>query len=146
MGSHASDHPAPAILGEVKPTPLPRAVLVLNNRDFHWITEKICGIVEGKTPVWWWWCFGIAAFIASFTVADLGSRLRLPKVTGYIVAGIVLGPATGGERHDDLDRAARVVAGLRENALGCAGGSNSGEAEGVQVELTAGGHDRVSFC
>lgn len=30
--------------------------------------------------------------LTSFTVAELGARLRLPKVTGYIVAGIVLGP------------------------------------------------------
>ncbi len=30
--------------------------------------------------------------LAAFAVAELGSRLRLPKVTGYIVTGIVLGP------------------------------------------------------
>ena len=71
MGAHASDHPAPAILAEVKPASVPRAVLVENHRDFHWITEKICGLVEGNTPVWWWWCFGVAALVASFTVAGL---------------------------------------------------------------------------
>src|SRR5205809_6818337 len=71
MGAHASDTPAPAILAEVRPAPVPRAVLVENHRDFHWITEKICGLVEGKTPVWWWWCFGVAALIASFTVSGL---------------------------------------------------------------------------
>ncbi|MDP2137808.1 MAG: NrfD/PsrC family molybdoenzyme membrane anchor subunit, partial [Candidatus Didemnitutus sp.] len=71
MGAHFSDHPAPAILAEVNPPALPRAVLVLNNRDFKWITDKVCGLVEGTTPSWWWWCFGIAAFIASFTVAGL---------------------------------------------------------------------------
>ena len=71
MSVHASDHPAPAILAEVKPVESPRRVLVEHHRDFHWITEKICGIVEGKTPVWWWWCFGIAGLIASFTVAGL---------------------------------------------------------------------------
>jgi Kef-type K+ transport system membrane component KefB len=31
--------------------------------------------------------------LASFTAAELGSALRLPRVTGYIVAGILLGPA-----------------------------------------------------
>ena len=71
MAAHASDHPAPAILSEVKPAVLPRAVLVENNRDFKWITDKICGIVEGTTPTWWWVCFVIASFIASFTIAGL---------------------------------------------------------------------------
>ncbi len=33
--------------------------------------------------------------LASFTAAELGSGLRLPRVTGYIVAGILLGPAVG---------------------------------------------------
>ena len=55
-----STHPTPAILAEVKPAILPRAVLVEHNRDFSWITEKICGIIEGKTPTWWWWCHNAA--------------------------------------------------------------------------------------
>jgi molybdopterin-containing oxidoreductase family membrane subunit len=62
---------APAILAEVKPAVLPRPVLVQNNRSFAWITDKICGIIEGPTPRWWWVCFGLAVFVASFTVAGL---------------------------------------------------------------------------
>jgi molybdopterin-containing oxidoreductase family membrane subunit len=62
---------APAILQEVKPAELPRPVLIANHRDFGWITDKICGIVEGKTPAWWWWCFGVACFVASFTVGGI---------------------------------------------------------------------------
>ena len=62
---------APAILAEVKPAVLPRATLVENGRSFAWITDKICGIIEGKTPAWWWVCFLLACFIASFTVAGL---------------------------------------------------------------------------
>jgi Ni/Fe-hydrogenase subunit HybB-like protein len=27
--------------------------LVTNHRDFHWVTEKVSGIVEMKTPLWW---------------------------------------------------------------------------------------------
>ena len=61
----------PAILNEVKPAVLPRAVLVENNRSFSWITEKICGIIEGKTPAWWWVCFCIACLIACFTVGGI---------------------------------------------------------------------------
>ncbi len=62
---------APAILQEVKPAALPRPVLIANHRDFGWITDKICGIVEGKTPAWWWWCFGVACFVALFTVGGI---------------------------------------------------------------------------
>ena len=64
----AAAHP---LLQEVKPAVLPRAVLVENNRSFSWITEKICGIIEGKTPAWWWVCFILACCIASFTVAGI---------------------------------------------------------------------------
>ena len=59
------------LLQEVRPAELPRAVLVENNRSFNWITEKICGIIEGKTPTWWWICFVLACFVASFTVAGI---------------------------------------------------------------------------
>jgi molybdopterin-containing oxidoreductase family membrane subunit len=62
---------SPAILAEVNPAPLPRAILVENNRSYSWITEKICGIIEGKTPTWWWVCFALACFVASFTVAGI---------------------------------------------------------------------------
>jgi Ni/Fe-hydrogenase subunit HybB-like protein len=61
----------PAVLAEVAPAHLPRPELVANNRSFAWITDKICGIAEDKTPAWWWWCFGVACFVASFTVFGL---------------------------------------------------------------------------
>lgn len=70
--AHAETNVAsPAILSEVKPAELPRAVLVENNRSFSWVTDKICGIIEGKTPTWWWVCFVLACFVASFTVAGI---------------------------------------------------------------------------
>ena len=55
--AHVAEHTSAraAILQEVNPAVMPRAVLVQNNRSFSWITEKICGIIEGKTPAWWWW-------------------------------------------------------------------------------------------
>ena len=58
----------PEVLAEIAPAHLPRAPLVANNRSFAWITDKICGIAEEKTPVWWWWCFIVSCFVASFTV------------------------------------------------------------------------------
>ena len=70
--AHAdSSVPAPAILAEVKPAVLPRPVLVEHNRSFAWITDKICGIIEGKTPAWWWICFIVACFVACFTVGGI---------------------------------------------------------------------------
>lgn len=70
---HSADSSAgtPVILNEVRPASLPRAILVENGRSFSWITEKICGIIEGKTPTWWWVCFVLACFVASFTVAGI---------------------------------------------------------------------------
>jgi molybdopterin-containing oxidoreductase family membrane subunit len=61
----------PAILSEVKPAVLPRPALVGNNRGFAWITDKVCSIVEEPTPRWWWVLFGVAGFVASFTVIGL---------------------------------------------------------------------------
>ncbi len=57
----------PEILKEIRPAHLPRRPIVENGRDFHWITEKICGIIEGKTPVWWWVALCVALMVASYT-------------------------------------------------------------------------------
>ena len=61
----------PAILEQVRPAEMPRRPLVENDRDLHWMTEKVCGIVEEKTPKWWWYCFASACFVAMFTVVGL---------------------------------------------------------------------------
>jgi len=61
----------PAVLQEINPVNLPRPALVGHNRSFHWSTEKVSGIIEEKTPTWWWICFCVAGFIASFTVIGL---------------------------------------------------------------------------
>lgn len=60
-----------AILSKVSPVPMEVHPLVTNGRDFRWVTHKICNIVEGKTPLWWWVCFGVSAFIALFTILGL---------------------------------------------------------------------------
>ena len=62
----------PELLSKIKPAKWEDTPLVLNKRNFHWVTEKICGIVEQKTPTWWWWCFITALCIASFTRIRLG--------------------------------------------------------------------------
>jgi len=67
-GVHA---PAQEIMQQVNPAPMPVHPLVSNKRDFHWVTEKICRIVEDRTPLWWWICFGVAAFVALFTFTGL---------------------------------------------------------------------------
>ena len=41
------------LLSKIKPAKWEDTPLVLNKRNFHWVTEKICGIVEQKTPTWW---------------------------------------------------------------------------------------------
>ncbi|MCD8481874.1 MAG: polysulfide reductase NrfD [Verrucomicrobia bacterium] len=50
---------------------MPRRPIVENNRDFAWITDKVCGIAEGKTPRWWWIAFIMSCMIASFTLFGL---------------------------------------------------------------------------
>lgn len=59
------------VLQRVNPLDMPRKPLVANNHDFHWITNKICGIVESKTPLWWWVCFIASVLTASFTFIGL---------------------------------------------------------------------------
>jgi len=75
----------PAVLAKVKPlATLPRRPLVLHHRDFHWITEKICGIVEKPAPTWWYVCFVVSLGIASF----LGVGLLWLVSTGVGVWGL----------------------------------------------------------
>ena len=53
-----------------------REPLVQNNRSMAWITDKVAGIVEGKTPLWWW----ISVLITG-TIAVL-----VPIFISYLVA------------------------------------------------------------
>ncbi|MCG8528688.1 MAG: polysulfide reductase NrfD [Opitutales bacterium] len=75
MAHKAEDLNLPAetqiLIAEAKPVDMPRRELVENNRDYNWITEKICGIVEDKTPTWWWVCISIAGLVATYTLAGL---------------------------------------------------------------------------
>ena len=72
------------LLKRVVPSSSPRPQLVSGGKDFHWVTEKVCGIVEGKTPLWWWVCFAVAVTVASFTVFGLAWQVS----TGVGVWGL----------------------------------------------------------
>lgn len=61
----------PPILSKVDPVHMPRPELVANGHNFHWITEKVCNIIEEPAPRWWWICFIVSASIAGFTFVGL---------------------------------------------------------------------------
>jgi molybdopterin-containing oxidoreductase family membrane subunit len=39
---------------------LAREPLVLNQRSPGWLSDTVAGVVEAKTPLWWWISFGIS--------------------------------------------------------------------------------------
>ena len=52
-----------------------RAPLVLNRRNFNWLTERISGVVEQPAPRWWWVCFAITASVATFGLFCIGYQI-----------------------------------------------------------------------
>src|ERR1041385_8873925 len=55
--------------------PLARVPLVLNRRNFSWLTERISGVVENPAPRWWWVTFTITASAATFGLFCLGYQI-----------------------------------------------------------------------
>jgi molybdopterin-containing oxidoreductase family membrane subunit len=47
---------------------LRRPNLVLQSRSLGWISDKICSIVEGPTPLWWWIAFIISSSVTMLSV------------------------------------------------------------------------------
>ncbi|MFN5579451.1 MAG: NrfD/PsrC family molybdoenzyme membrane anchor subunit [Akkermansiaceae bacterium] len=43
---------------------LKREKLILNDRSYHWITDRICGIIENRQPLRWWLLFLPSSLIA----------------------------------------------------------------------------------
>lgn len=52
------------VTGDVKvfapPAELEKPALVANKRSIGWISDRIAGVAEGKTPKWWWVAFAIS--------------------------------------------------------------------------------------
>lgn len=80
------------------PPELARVPLVLNDRSPAWITDKIAGVIEGKTPRWWWIAFGISlgmmvmcfsmiTYLISTGVGVWG--LRRPVMWGWAIVNFV---------------------------------------------------------
>ena len=61
---------------QAPPPELEREPLVGNQRSIGWISDRVAGIVEGKTPRWWW-----AAFIPSFLCMSMLGAMLLYKIT-----------------------------------------------------------------
>src|SRR5947207_11719464 len=49
--------------------------LVLNRRNFSWLTERISGVVEQPAPRWWWVAFAITSSAATFGLFCLGYQI-----------------------------------------------------------------------
>src|SRR3954470_9553997 len=49
--------------------------LVLNRRNFNWLTERISGVIEQPAPRWWWVCFAVTATAATFGLICIGYQI-----------------------------------------------------------------------
>ena len=66
------------------PRELQREPLVANNRSIGWISDAVAGVIEGKTPKWWWWAFVPSVLLMSL----LGWMILYLMVTGVGVWGL----------------------------------------------------------
>ncbi len=80
------------------PPELERQPFVQNLHGFAWISDKIAGVAEGKTPGWWWWaflpsvalmtlCFVMIAYQISTGVGVWG--VSVPVAWGYAIINFV---------------------------------------------------------
>jgi Ni/Fe-hydrogenase subunit HybB-like protein len=65
-------------------TLLQREQLVLNGRTYNWITGHVCGILENRQPLLWWWLFIPSALMA---IIGVGGGLFYLVSTGVGVFG-----------------------------------------------------------
>ena len=66
------------------PAELERKPLVENLHGFAWISDKIAGVAEGKTPAWWWWAFIPSVLLLAVGMAAIGYEIA----TGIGVWGL----------------------------------------------------------
>jgi Ni/Fe-hydrogenase subunit HybB-like protein len=93
---------SPGTNSSVKIAPPPRELerepLVLNNRSLGWISDQIAGIIEGKTPTWWWvtmmislplmlMCFAMIGYLIATGVGVWG--LNHPIAWGWAIVNFV---------------------------------------------------------
>jgi molybdopterin-containing oxidoreductase family membrane subunit len=70
---------------EIKLPVLEREQLILNNRSYNWITERICGVLENRQPLLWWLLFIPSALIA---LIGVGGGLTYLVASGVGVWGM----------------------------------------------------------
>src|SRR6266516_1555633 len=82
--------------------------------------------------------------LAAFLGGDLARRARLPRITGYVLVGFVVGPWLGLVRHDEVDAlrfigdvALGVIALAAGKALASAGALNASAAGHALLGLAA---------
>ena len=68
----------------VKIPVLEREKLILNKRSYHWITERVCGVIENRQPSIWWFLFIPSVLMA---VIGVGGGLFYLVSTGVGVWG-----------------------------------------------------------
>jgi Ni/Fe-hydrogenase subunit HybB-like protein len=54
---------------------LQRVPLILNQRNFRWITDRITGVIEGPAPRWWWVAFAITSSVAAIGLFCLAYQI-----------------------------------------------------------------------
>jgi Ni/Fe-hydrogenase subunit HybB-like protein len=83
---------------QAPPPELEREPLVANNRSIGWISDRIAGVIESKTPSWWWLAFGISfmvmlvcfTMITYLVVTGVGVwGVRHPTMWGWAIINFV---------------------------------------------------------
>ena len=83
---------------QAPPPELERIPLVANRRSVGWLSDQIAGVIEGKTPSWWWigisisfvmmlMCFSMIGYLISTGVGVWG--VRSPTMWGWAIINFV---------------------------------------------------------
>jgi len=99
---------------------MPRAPTVEKHRSMSWITDRLAGIPQRRTPLWWWCAVAVAGSLASVffwylgLVPDLATvRDRaLTRVAKFAYGLLALGWRGGHRQWRDYEMAYLVLAGI----------------------------------